>query len=139
MEVYFKMYKKSILIGALTLLALTGCGSTPPIQAQDKTVSYKGKVYVFGGQFDESKDEVELTVNGDPIMKGRFPPYTPTLNLASDYEGVNVSSYCYFGSVLGNQGGVFGAVAGAIQSSNSKSGDKCDIKIAGETIESLYF
>lgn len=139
MEVYFNMFKKSLFVGALTLLTLTGCGSTPPIQAQEKTISYKGKVYVFGGQFDENRNEVELTVNGDPLMKGRFPPYTPTLNLASDYEGVNVSSYCYFGSVLGSQGGVFGAVAGVIQSSNSKSADKCDIKIAGETIESLYF
>lgn len=133
------MYRKSILISALTLLTLTGCGTTPPINAQDKTVSHNGEIYVFGGQFDENKGEVKLTVNGDTLMKGRFPPFTPTLNLASDYEDINISSYCYFGSVLGGKGGVFGAVAGVIQSSNSKSADKCEIKIAGEIVESLYF
>ena len=40
MEVYFNMFKKSLFVGALTLLTLTGCGSTPPIQAQEKTISY---------------------------------------------------------------------------------------------------
>ncbi|MEL0656970.1 hypothetical protein V6257_18260 [Pseudoalteromonas issachenkonii] len=138
MEIYSVMLKK-IFISTLPLLALAGCGSTPPIQAQDKTVSYQGKVYVFGGQYDKKLKEIQLTVNGDPLLKGRFPPYTPTLTLASDYQNVNISSYCYFGSVLSSQAGVFGVVAGAIQSSNSKSGDKCDVKIGGETIESLYF
>lgn len=138
MEILLVMLKK-ILISTLPLLALAGCGSTPPIQAQDKTVSFQGKIYVFGGQYDEKLKEVQLTVNGDPLLKGRFPPYTPKLNLASDYQGVNISSYCYFGSVLGSEAGIFGVVAGAIQSSNSKSGDKCDVKIGGETIESLYF
>lgn len=124
---------------ALSSLTLAGCGSTPPIQAQEKTIAYQGKTYVFGGQYDIKRNEVQLTVNGDPVMKGRFPPYTPTLNLNTSYQEVNVSSYCYFSSVLNEKGGVFGAVAGAIQSSNSKSGDKCDVKIAGETVESLYF
>ncbi|KPV97051.1 MULTISPECIES: hypothetical protein [unclassified Pseudoalteromonas] len=124
---------------ALSSLTLVGCGSTPPIQAQEKTIAYQGKTYVFGGQYDTKRNEVQLTVNGDPVMKGRFPPYTPTLNLNTSYQEVNVSSYCYFSSVLNEKGGVFGAVAGAIQSSNSKSGDKCDVKIAGETVESLYF
>ncbi|ATC82631.1 hypothetical protein OIZ54_17325 [Pseudoalteromonas sp. A3] len=130
---------KKIIISVLPVLALAGCGSTPPIQAQEKTIAYQGQTYVFGGQYDENRNELQLTVNGDPLLKGRFPPYTPTLNLASDYQDVHISSYCYFGSVLSSKGGVFGAVAGAIQSSNSKSGDKCDIKIGGETIESLYF
>lgn len=124
---------------ALSSLTLVGCGSTPPIQAQEKTIAYQGKTYVFGGQYDTKRNEVQLTVNGDPVMKGRFPPYTPTLNLKTSYQEVNVSSYCYFSSVLNEKGGVFGAVAGAIQSSNSKSGDKCEVKIAGETVESLYF
>ncbi|TMO84707.1 hypothetical protein [Pseudoalteromonas spongiae] len=129
----------TLSIVALSSLTLAGCGSTPPIQAQEKTIAYQGKTYVFGGQYDTKRNEVQLTVNGDPVMKGRFPPYTPTLNLNTSYQEVNVSSYCYFSSVLNEKGGVFGAVAGAIQSSNSKSGDKCDVKIAGETVESLYF
>ena len=141
MEISNHMKTKHLLISLLPLVAFAGCASTPtpPIQAQSKTISYEGKNYELGGQYDTDRNELQLTVNGDPIMKGSFPPYTPTLNLASEYQNLDVSSYCYFGSVLSNQGGVFGAVAGAIQSSNSKSGDKCDIKIAGEKVESLYF
>ncbi|WP_339899122.1 hypothetical protein [uncultured Gilvimarinus sp.] len=135
------MRKKHLLLSILPLVVIAGCASTPtpPIQAQSKTVSHEGKDYVLGGQYDTDRNELQLTVNGDPIMKGRFPPYTPTLNLASEYQNLDVSSYCYFGSVLNNQGGVFGVVAGAIQSSNAKSGDKCDIKFAGEKVESLFF
>ncbi|WP_041524373.1 hypothetical protein [Gilvimarinus agarilyticus] len=135
------MKKKSLLISTLPLIIFTGCASTPtpPIQAQEKTITHEGKEYTVGGQYDVDRNNLQLTVNGDPVMKGSFPPYTPTLNLASEYQNLDISSYCYFGSVLNNQGGVFGAVAGAIQSSNAKSGDKCDIKIAGEKVESLFF
>jgi hypothetical protein len=132
---------KNLFSGILPLVVLAGCASTPPppIQAQHKTISHEGQDYVVGGQYDEHRNVLQLTVNGDPVMKGSFPPYTPTLNLASEYQNIDISSYCYFGSVLNNQGGVFGAVAGAIQSSNAKSGDKCDIKISGEKVTSLYF
>ena len=134
------MFKKvTVALIAISTSVLVGCGSTPPIQAQDKTVSYQGKTLTFGGQYDKSRNELALTVNGDPLMKGRFPPYTPTLNLNADYQELDISSYCYFGSVLSRDGGVFGIVAGAVQSATSKSGDKCEVKIAGEIVEHLYF
>ncbi|WP_394203768.1 hypothetical protein [Shewanella waksmanii] len=124
-------------VAAATLL--TACAATPPRVAQEKTVEIEGKTIKFGGQYDEKKNELKLTVNGDTLMQGRFPPYTPTQNFNAKYQDIHIKSACYFGSVLGNQGGAFGAIAGAIQASKSSSADKCEIIVAGDTVETLYF
>ncbi|WP_278403403.1 hypothetical protein [Pseudoalteromonas ruthenica] len=132
--------KQLVVVSTVVAAALlSGCKSTPPRVAQDKTVSVNGTDYVFGGVYNVDKNKLELSINGDPAMKGSFPPYTPTLNMSTKYKGEEFSSYCYFGSVLQEQGGAFGAIAGVIQGSNNKSGDKCEIKVAGEIKEHLYF
>ncbi|RUO74182.1 hypothetical protein CWI80_02165 [Pseudidiomarina sediminum] len=131
--------KASVAAVVVASSVLAGCGSTPPIQAQEKTIVHEGKTFVFGGQYDKKRNELQLTVNGDAIMKGKFPPYTPTQNLNAKYQETDISSHCYFGSVLGNQGGVFGAVAGVIQSAKKSTGDKCEMKIEGQVVETLYF
>ncbi|QLE87064.1 hypothetical protein FLM48_19500 [Shewanella sp. Scap07] len=123
---------------AITTL-LTACAATPPRVAQEKTVEIEGQTIKFGGQYDEEKNQLKLTVNGEPLMQGRFPPYTPTQNFNAKYGDIRIKSACYFGSVLGNQGGAFGAIAGAIQASKSSSSDKCEIIVAGDTVETLYF
>lgn len=133
------MKKLTISVCAVAVTVLAGCGSTPPRVAQDKVVTLNGSEFTFGGVYDVDKNRLELTVNGDPVMNGRFAPYTPTLNMSTKYQEHDISSYCYFGSVLQNQGGAFGAIAGVIQSSQQKSGDKCEIKVAGEIKEHLYF
>lgn len=130
--------KLGFFIVVATIL-LAGCAAKPPKMAQNKTVDIEGKSYVLGGSYDERKNELELFVNGDPVMKGKFPPYTPTLNLNANYSGMDIKTYCYFGSVLGKQGGAVGIIAGAIQASKSKAGDKCDITLPGNVTESLYF
>ncbi|MEJ2394045.1 MAG: hypothetical protein P8045_03120 [Candidatus Thiodiazotropha sp.] len=126
----------SLLSGGLLLV---GCASTPPKIAQEKTYVAEGVTLVFGGKYDVEHNQLELTVNGDPIMRGSFPPYTPKQNLNAKYQGLRVSGDCYFGSVLSSEGGVFGKVAGAIQSAKSKSADKCDMFVNGKSVESLYF
>ena len=73
------------------------------------------------------------------MMKGAFPPYTPTQNFKANYKELKIASSCYFGSVLGEQGGAFGIIAGAIQASKSSSGDKCELFVDGESVETLYF
>ena len=72
-------------------------------------------------------------------MKGSFPPYTPTQNLKSKYRDLKIEGKCYFGSVLGDQGGAFGVIAGIIQSSKSSSGDKCQMFVNNKPMENLYF
>jgi len=127
------------LLFSISGLLLAGCMSNPPKQAQEKTYEAEGVTLVFGGKYDVDHNQLELTVNGDPVMRGSFPPYTPTQNLNANYKGLHLSSSCYFGSVLGDKGGVFGRVAGAIQSAKAKSADKCEIFIDGQSVDNLYF
>ncbi|MCU7851306.1 MAG: hypothetical protein KZQ80_03750 [Candidatus Thiodiazotropha sp. (ex Monitilora ramsayi)] len=124
------------LLSACCVLA--ACSTAPKI-AQEKTVETAKEVLRFGGQYDVDHNQLQLTINDDPVMRGSFPPYTPVQNLNADYKGMKVSSRCYFGSVLSSEGGVFGRVAGAIQAAKAKSGDKCEIFIDGKSVENLYF
>lgn len=133
------MYKVSLFL--LMAVFLSACKSTPvkPNTAQPKTVEVEGKTLVFSGEYWVKKNSLIIFVNGDPVMRGSFPPYTPTRNLKADYEGLKLGVYCYFSSVLSNERGLFGVVAGAVQNARSKSGDKCEVKIADEIVEHLYF
>ena len=124
-----------VAVTAATLLA--GCASTKI--AQKKTVEVAGRKLEFGGTYEPRGSRLSLTINGDPVMNGNFPPFTPTMNLNSQYGGLPVRAECYFGSVLGNKGGVLGIVAGAVQSANERAADKCDLQVNGKTVESLYF
>ncbi len=108
--------KKSVLCVIAGSLLLSACASTPPQIAQNKTHTIDGQKFEFGGTYFPDKNNLSLTVNGDPIMKGSFPPFTPTQNLNGKYKGIPVSAHCYFGSVLGKKGGKFGVVARIIQS-----------------------
>ena len=122
---------------ALAVAALAGCASSKI--AQNKTVTVSGQKLEFGGVYEPRGNKLALSVNGDPVMNGSFPPFTPTLNMSAQYRGLPVSAECYFGSVLANKGGVIGIVAGAVQSAHEKAGDKCDMLVDGKTVESLYF
>lgn len=127
-----------ILLLAGASIALSACGSAPK-RAQDKEVVVNGQKFVFGGEYRSRGRELTVTVNGDPVMRGSFAPYTPTQRLSAQYRGTEVVASCYFGSVLGGSGGKVGIVAGAIQGAKGRSADKCDILAAGQQVESLYF
>ncbi|ABK49856.1 Uncharacterised protein [Shewanella putrefaciens] len=133
------MRKITLVSLAMGTCLLAACAAKPPIVAQEKTVEVDGINLVFGGSYDTERKNISLSVNGDSVMKGTFPPYTPTQNLSGKYKGYTISSQCYFGSVLSSQGGAFGAIAGVIQSTKSSSGDKCDMLVNGKIVESLYF
>lgn len=132
---------KYVSLSALTIaIMLTGCASDPgPRLAQEKTVEVEGTVLKFNGSYNEKKNMLIVSVNGDPIMQGRFPPYTPTQNLKANYKDLAVRSNCYFGSVLGNQGGAFGAIAGIVQSTKSSTADKCELYVNDKLVDNLYF
>jgi hypothetical protein len=130
--------RPSFIATALAVTLLAGCAA-PPKVAQKKTVDVAGQKLEFGGTYDQRRNALSLSVNGDPVMNGSFPPFTPTLGMNAQYKGLPVRAECYFGSVLGSKGGVFGIVAGAVQSANERAGDKCDMQVNGKTVESLYF
>ena len=131
--------KKSILSVLAVSLLLSACAATPPQIAQKKTHTVDGKKLEFGGTFLPDDNQLSLTVNGDPIMKGSFPPFTPTQNINGTYKKIPMSAHCYFGSVLGNKKGKFGIVAKIIQSKKSATADKCEISVRDKMIETLYF
>jgi hypothetical protein len=129
----------SLGCAALAIVAmLAGCAA-PMKVAQKKTVEVQGRKLEFGGEYAPGARELKLTVNGDPVLAGQFPPYTPTLNLNGKYQGVDLAAECYFGSVLSSKGGVVGIVAGAVQAAKGKSADKCDMQAGGKVVETLYF
>ena len=129
----------TILLIGTSILA--GCASDQPKPriAQEKTYQDASHTLHFAGKYYVHKQEVILTVNGDPVMRGHFPPFTPTLNMSTKYQGLALSTHCYFGSVLGDEGGAVGLVAGLIQSAKSKSSDVCQVAINGQAAEKLYF
>jgi hypothetical protein len=122
----------------LPIVVLCGCAA-PVKTAQNKSVEVEGQKLDFGGTYLPRDRELTLTVNGDPVLRGRFPPYTPTQKLTGTYKNLPIAGDCYFGSVLGTSGGITGIVAGAVQGTRGKSADKCDISVNGKPVESLYF
>lgn len=133
---------KTIVRHAITVAAITSlvaCSSTPPRQAQKKAVDVAGQKIEFGGQYDEQNNSLSVTVNGDPMMTGKFPPYTATMRMNTKLRGLDITADCYFASVLGNKGGRLGIVAGLVQSGIGKASDKCEMLVDGKAVETLYF
>ncbi len=122
----------------LVVIAVVVVGCASVRVAQNKSVDSEGQKFELGGTYDPKGNDLTLTINGDPVMRGSFPPYTPTLRLNSKYKNQAVSASCYFGTVLGGKGGITGIVAGSIQSAKGKSGDKCDVTV-GTATEALFF
>ncbi len=122
---------------ALSTTLLAGCAS--PKIAQKKSVDIAGQKLEFGGVYEPRGTNLTISVNGDPVMSGSFPPFTPVQNLNANYKGLTVRAECYFGSVLGGKSGVIGIVAGAVQSANERAGDRCNMLVDGKVVESLYF
>lgn len=132
--------KKIILgIACVSVLALvSGCASAPRV-ALNKTVTVSGKKLDFGGSYESRAKELTLTVNGDPIMRGTFPPFTTNLHLNGKYQNLDIKASCSFGTVLSSMGGLTGTIAGAVQAGIGKGGDKCDLAVNGKPAETLYF
>lgn len=124
----------ALFMGAL----LSGC-ATAPRSSATKTYEAEGQKLVFGGIYHPDAKALTLTVNDDPVMKGRFPPFTPTQNLNGSYKNLKLSAHCYFGTVLGSQRGKVGLIAGIVQSANSNSADKCEIFVNSKVAETLFF
>lgn len=119
-------------------LALAAC-ATPMRSAQPKSVVVDGQKLEFGGTYNPRERDLTITVNGDPVLRGRFPPYTPTQRLNANYRSLAIGGDCYFGSVLSDMGGIAGGVAAAVQGARGRAADKCDISVNGKVVESLFF
>lgn len=132
-------YTFKVASAAVLVLSVAACASKPPPRvAADKSVVINGKEVIFGGQFADDDNELELYANSDPIMRGSFLPLTPGLRITSEYEGANIVSQCTFSSRL-KVGGAAGALLGAIKSSKGKTADKCVISVDDKEATTLFF
>ncbi len=114
-------------VAAAALMA--GCAS-PPKQALAQSATIAGAAASVAGSYDTRSRELTVTVNGEPVMRGSFPPYTPTLNLNGNFKGAPVRAECYFASILNNsaRGGLAGRiVANSVQSAQGKTADECKV------------
>lgn len=123
------------------ILGLSACAKKPPVKlANEKTGTYEEKQLTFGGKYLVEDKDLVILVNGDAVLSGSFPPFTPKMNLKTDYDGLNIEADCYFGSVLTSSvPGVGGVIAGIVQSQEGVSADKCEIFVQGESAHHLYF
>ena len=134
------MYKLVYVVSISTLLVtLGGCATPPPRVAQNKLYTTNGQKLDFGGSYDVKANNLALSINGDVIMRGSFPPFTPTKTLNGTYKGMPIGASCYFGSVLSSKAGLVGIISGAVQDNNGKSGDQCNLTVNGKAAETLYF
>lgn len=131
--------KKSTIALISTAILLSACATPPPKEAIKKTYAVQGQKLELGGTYQPRSKELIITINNEPIMKGTFPPFTPTMKLNGKYKNFQITGSCYFGSVLGSQKGLVGIIAGAVQSGNSKTSDKCDMLVDSKAADSLYF
>lgn len=138
MKFKIKTNHAKIILTCTAFALLSGCAATIH-QAQEKNISIEGKSFRFGGSYNVDENELKLTINGEPLMQGRFPPFTPTQNFNTTYQEVPFFVHCYFGSVLTKGGGAVGIVAGVIQAAKSSSGDKCEISYKDAIKDTLYF
>jgi hypothetical protein len=127
------------IAGAASLALLAGCAAVAPREALPQQSSIKSQPMTFAGSYKVKETELTLTVNGEPIMRGTFPPYTPTLNLNGDYKGTPVRAECYFSSTLSQKRGLVGIIAGSVQSANGKTGDTCKMMVQNTQAAILNF
>jgi hypothetical protein len=133
--------KRHILVAvAVSAGLLGGCASSyPPVTAPTKTLSAKGQRIALAGVYTHDKNEVVITADGAPLLKGGFPPFTPTLHMSGEHKGVAIRAQCYFASVLATKRGIVGAIGRNVQSNNSKTTDTCDIYADEKQVDSLVF
>lgn len=127
---------------ALVLASTLAACSTPPRQAQAKTVQIQGKKLEFGGTYDERNKALRITINGDPMLQGSFSSFSPTLKLNTKVDALEVSADCYFGSILSKTGvaGFAGKiVANSVQGALGKSADSCELLVGDKKVETLFF
>lgn len=130
---------KSAMLVISSMLLFTACATPPPKVALKKNYEVQGQKLEFGGTYQPKANELIITVNGDPILKGSFPPFTPTTKLNGKYKNFQITGECYFGSVLASKGGLVGVIAGAVQSGHSKTADKCDMFVNSKPADTLFF
>jgi len=132
--------------GAMTLAALAGCAGK-----KDTRVFAQDKEYVppsatapwkIGGVFDKEDYSVAISFNGESVLRGRFPPYTPRLTAEGKYNDRAVATLCKFSSgIIASKGGGWQErlAEGIVSKATKAGGNTCDVTVDGQAAATLYF
>lgn len=128
-----------IALSLPAVLLAVGCATPPPRTALPQTSTVGDPAIVFAGSYDVEGTKLTLTADGEPFMRGTFPPFTPTMNLNGDYKGTPVRAECYFSSVLSEKRGLVGIISAQVQNKNEKTGDVCKMLVDSQQGATLNF
>lgn len=86
------MKTKTPLILILFTLAVVGCTTTAPSEYY-RSADRPETVYRIGGEYDPSigwAGEVTITIDDEPILREKLPPFSNTAELVGTFQGMPV-------------------------------------------------
>ncbi len=130
--------------------AIVACGLAA-CAAQDTKLYAQEKEYVppqaeapwkINGEFDKEEYTVAISINGENVIRSRFPPYTPRLTAEGQYDGRSVQTLCMFSTdvIAGRNSGFELQLAQAIVAKTTRTGgNTCEVQVEGQPAATLYF
>jgi hypothetical protein len=136
--------RKWLLMAPLCLLTLGGCARNTQVVAPGKEFVPADSVapWKIGGTFDKRDTTIVIHINGENVLRGRFPPMTPRLTADGTYQGKAVRAACAFSSdvIAKKSSGFELQIAEAIVSKATKTGgNTCELTVDGRPAATLYF
>ncbi len=138
-------HRMMLMTGALALAALAGCAGKKDTRvfAQDKEYVPPSSTapWKIGGVFDTKDQSIAISVNGESVLRGRFPPYTPRWSAEGKYDDRPVATLCKFSSGIIDKGGGWQErmVEGIVSKATKAGGNACEVTVDGQAAATLYF
>ena len=135
----------TVMACAMALGALAGCAGKKDTRvfAQDKEYVPPASAtpWKIGGVYDKKDQSIAISVNGESVLRGRFPPYTPRLTAAGKYNDLPVATLCKFsqGIIDGGGGWQERLAEGIVSKATKAGGNTCDVTADGQAAATLYF
>jgi hypothetical protein len=133
----------AIVVAIISAAAIGGCAQkNTKVFAQDKEYlpPASASAWKIGGVFDEKEYTVMISFNGENVLRGRFPPYTPRLTAEGKYLDRAVATVCMFSSgVIGKSGWEVQLAEAIVAKATRTGGNSCDVIVDGQAAATLYF
>lgn len=133
-----------IAFALTSVIAVSGCARNTQVVAPEKEYvpTESATPWRIGGVFDKKDTSVVISINGENVIRGKFPPMTPRLTADGKYNNKSVRATCAFSSdVIARKNASLGfQIAEAVVSKATKTGgNTCDIAIGGHPATTLHF
>ncbi|MFL6551149.1 MAG: hypothetical protein ACJ8OJ_20830 [Povalibacter sp.] len=138
-----KLGTATVSLSLVALVVLSGCAAkNTKVIAQDKEFVPPAAAapWKIGGVFDEEEYTVVISFNGENVLRGRFPPYTPRLTAEGKYLDKAVATVCMFSSgVIGKSGWQVQLAEAIVSKATKNGGNSCEVTVDGQAAATLYF